>query len=164
MRALILLFIISAIQLNAQQNSLEVVKKYALEYEPTPEEGMITTLKPVPLSIVEEFQKLRVKNVAYEQHLALIFAKIYRYHLTCCHQSYELRTENIYFITSEDPLVYELMTLSKKYADNEFVEFLSSGVILNILDERSELLRYEPLKNEFQKIKEIKAKIEKGDL
>ena len=101
-------------------------------------------------------------NQKYEEHLVLIFAKVLRYHLDCCHQSYELRIKNTQSITSEDPLVFELMTLTDRYTIDTPVELLTSAVVLEILAEKPELLNYEPLRKEFQKISEIRKKIEEG--
>lgn len=164
MRALIFITIlISTIELLAQQNDLEVVKQFALEYEPTPKEGKTVTLQSIPISISDKFQTLRESDRNYEEHLALIFAKILRYHLNCCHQSYELRTNNTYLITAEDPLVFELMALTNKYPKNRRVELLTSYVILDIIEELPELMNYEPLNAELLEINEIRKKIENGD-
>jgi hypothetical protein len=163
MRVLIFIFLLTSnSELLAQKNNLERLKEFALEYEPTPQKGK-TILEPIPISISTEFKNLRENGKKYEEHLALIFTKIYRYHLTCCHQSYEIRTNNTALITPEDPLVFELMVLTDIYPKGKHVELLTSAVILTILEEHPELLDYEPLSKELQEINVIKKKIENGD-
>ena len=163
MRFLIIIFLLSVSgDLTAQTSGVKKVKAFALAYEPTPVEGKRVTLETIPTSISDEFRALRKNNQKYEEHLVLIFAKVLRYHLDCCHQSYELRIKNTQSITSEDPLVFELMTLTDRYTIDTPVELLTSAVVLEILAEKPELLNYEPLRKEFQKISEIRKKIEEG--
>lgn len=142
-----------------------LLRQYALEYEPTPEKGkVVPTLNQIPENISQAFQKARLAGRPEEKSLVLIFAKLYRAHLFCCHQSYEIRTNNTQFITAEDPMVFEVISLIERYPTNSHFEFLSSGIIMDVLEEREDLLDFEPIRKEYDIIQEIRTKIANGDI
>jgi hypothetical protein len=88
---LFLLFVFVWLNTFGQQEAT-IAKEFAKTYSPNnkPNQGP-ALLKSVPDSVVHAFEVLRATNEKdCEKYLTLIFLRLYRAHLECCNQSYEV--------------------------------------------------------------------------
>ncbi len=145
--------------------SLEIFKEFALNYEPTrkPNSGVAMLPKP-SASILGAIETLKnSKPREFEKYLTLIFVKLYSAHLECCHQSYEIRRQPLGGLDREkDPLVFEFVTLSGKFADKKRIEFISSAVVYDYVNSNKFLLDFEPIKERIEIIEQVQKNIEDG--
>ena len=139
---------------------LNRVKIFAENFTPKSNSG--ASLSEAPDSIAYSFKQLRIHgNNEYIKYLVLILVKVYRTHLKCCHQGYELR-KNAYYMGIDsiaDPLLYEFNLISKTYDRAKPIEFVHSGIGQTWLDENKYLLEYDTLKREDKEIEKIGAGI-----
>jgi hypothetical protein len=148
----------------ASQNHLKLAKKFAEAYSPNlvPNTG-VAEVPSVPDSVLAAFKALGTINKADEEkYLTLIFLKLYRAHMQCCHQSYELRKKlatNIDSVT--DALLYEYNLVTKQYSLDEPIEFVPSHIVQSWVDSNKHLLKYNQIRMEYDKIKMIEDSIAK---
>ncbi len=134
-------------------------KKFAENYKPVSNsEFGIATLTNIPDSIVYSFRQLRLhSNNEYVKYLTLILVRVYRTHLKCCHQGYEMRNKpsGKGIDSIADPLLYEFNLISKTFENNKPIEFINSGIGHSWLEENKQLLKYDRLKKEYEEIEKI---------
>ena len=147
-----------------QVTDLMVVKAFAENYAPDRESP--AQLENVPAEVVLAFEKLRKSDPSScEKYLALVFVKLYRSHLECCNQSYELRTKPLGGIDkAADPLLFEFNSLTKMLDSSKPIEFISSGRPYNWVKERAYLLNDPSIKKEVAIIKLKQDAIRKGKI
>lgn len=147
------------------QNNLKIVRKFAEEFLPdtTIQNGM-NKMNSFPDSIIKAFKELRTDRENQEMYLTLIYLKIYRGHLQCCHQSYELRANpNPLGIDSiTDPLLFEYNLITKQFDNDKPIELISSDIAYSWVDKNKRLLSFEHIKKEYTIIQTIRVNIEKG--
>jgi hypothetical protein len=132
------------------QNHLEVVKKFATNFQPDSlPYDHIGTLGNPPDSVVYAFKALRqLDTVSHKRYLTVIFLKLYLDHLRCCHQSYEIRSESNAPIDSvADPLAYEYLLATRFFNTTQSIEMLNSGIGDTYLEKNTDLLKYNDIKN-----------------
>lgn len=145
---------------------LSRAKRFAENYRPiSSSESGIALLNNIPDSIVYSFKQLRLHGRSeYEKYLTLIFLKIYRTHLQCCHQGFELRNSikkgNIDSLT--DPLLYEFNLISNFFDNSNTIEFINSGISINWLEKNKKFLEYDEIKKEYEIFLKIYKDIDKG--
>jgi hypothetical protein len=148
------------------QEHLKMAKEFAESYQPNsiPNDGVVANVPKVSDSVLDAFRSLAYQNnEAANKYLTLIFLKLYRSHMQCCHQSYELREGSIEKIDSvKDPLLYEFNRVAKFYNDNERPEFISSGISKAYVDSNQYLLQYDKINLEYKKIQKVEDSIMKG--
>lgn len=133
-------------------------KGFAEDYKPVSNTELgIALLTDIPDSIAYSFRQLRLNgNNEYVKYLTLILVKLYRTHLKCCHQGYEIRNKPRKGIDSiADPLLYEFNLISKTFDNNKPIEFINSGIGHSWLEENKQLLKYDRLKKEYEEIEKI---------
>jgi hypothetical protein len=146
-------------------NNKELVelKVFAENYQPSNEKNK----GPDKLPEVNERIKdiiLNIEEKHYdesEKHLTLIILKLYRSHLECCNQSYELRN-NFILNKEEQPILYKYLIITEEIAVEGFIEFIPSSIAYDWVTKKPELLIYEPIKVEFERIRDNIKRIEKG--
>lgn len=145
---------------------LNVVRKFSESYDPkTNSKTEIPFLKNIPENIAYSIKRLRINgNEEYIKHLTLILVKLYKEHLKCCHQGYELRNKvSIVGIDSiADPLLFEFNLVSKIFDNKKPIEFINSAIAFSWVEQNKQLLDYKKLKSEYDKIKKIISDIEKN--
>ena len=138
---------------------LNRAKRFAEKYKPISNSELgIALLTNVPDSIVYSFKQLRIHgNNEYVKYLTLILVKVYRTHLKCCHQGYELRnnTHGKGIDSIADPLLYEFNLISKIYDNINRIEFINSAIGHTWLEENKQLLEYDKLKKEYLEVEKI---------
>jgi hypothetical protein len=140
----------------SNQDNLKIAKEFAESYLPDsiPKNG-VDELKDVPDSVVYAFRNLNDKE-AKEKYLALVYLKLYRAHMQCCHQSYELRTKFSNKIDStSDPLLFEYNLVTKQYNNRKPIEFVPSSIAKVWVDSNQYLLNYNKIKMEYNKIEKV---------
>jgi hypothetical protein len=148
----------------ASQNHLKLVTEFAEVFSPNlvPNTG-VASVPSVPDSVLVAFKALgNIDKTAEEKYLTLIFLKLYRAHMQCCHQSYELRKNSATNIDSTtDALLYEYNLVTKQYSPDERIEFVSSHIAQSWVDSNKYLLKYNRIRIEYDKIKKIEDSIAK---
>lgn len=138
---------------------LKRAKKFAEEYNPISNSELgIALLTNVPDSIVYSFKQLRVRgNKEHVKYLVLVLVKVYRTHLKCCHQGYELRNKpySLGIDSISDPLLYEFNKVSKIFDPVNRIEFINSGFWQTWLENNKHLLEYDKLRKEYQEVEKI---------
>jgi hypothetical protein len=161
-----LTFLIIWINSFGQDNNLNALKQFAESYKPyTDSKQIAANLPNVPDKIKSSFPSLRKTNKKeLEQYLTLIFLKLYRSHLECCHQSYEIRNSitNYKIDSLKDPLIYEYNLTTKNYKPNALIEFISSDIGYTWTKKNPSLLKYYPIKKEYDIIEQIEKNIDNG--
>jgi len=148
-----------------QESDVIALKQYAENYKPISDSNhLIANLPVVPENITSSFPTLRQTNKKeLEQYLTLIFLKLYRSHLECCHQGYEIRISKTQKIDSiADPLIYEYNLITKDYKPYTIIEFVSSSIGYDWTKKNPTLLIYNAIKKEYDIIKQIENNIENG--
>lgn len=142
----------------AQGTNLQVAKSFAENYEPQ-KEGV-----DVPAHVVEAFTHLKTEDLsACEKYLALIFIKLYRAHLECCNQSYDLRLKfSLRIDRVVDPLLFEFNSITKMYDMDKPIEFISSAMAYDWVKAHTYLRNDPAIKKEFAIIKRRKTEIRQG--
>lgn len=113
------------------KDNLKIVRQFAEEFSPdTTTQNGLSKMNDFPDSIVKAFKELRLDLKNQEKYLTLIYLKVYRGHLQCCHQSYELRKKtNIKGIDSvADPLLFEYNFITKQFDNKRRIEMITSGI------------------------------------
>ena len=146
---------------------LNRAKRFAEEYKPVSNSKLgIALLANIPDSIVYSYKQLRIHgNNEYGKYLTLVFLKIYRTHLRCCRQGYELRNhiskkENIDSLS--DPLLYEFNLISKLFDNSQRIEFINSGIPHIWVEKNKKLLEYDRINKEYKEIEKISKNILTG--
>lgn len=148
-----------------QNENLKIVRNFAERYTPSVESNNgVPVFGYIKNEVINAFNELRGTNkVELEKYLTLIFIKLYRAHLQCCHQSYELRiSDKPYIDQTQDPLLYEFNLLTNMYKQNEIIPFISSRMSYDYVKTHSYLLEYNKIKTEIKKIDRLLHKINKG--
>jgi hypothetical protein len=157
----ILILLLTCKDFFGQESDNKTLKEFAENYKPTTDK--VAELPIVTSQIKLNLLSLRQSDKAkLEQYLTLIFIKLYRSHLECCHQSYEVRTAHSSTIDSiVDPLVFEFNLITKVYKPTDRIEMFSSGIVYDWVKKHPTLLNDYRIKKEYKIIKSIKANIEK---
>lgn len=98
-----------------------------------------------------------------EKYLTLIILKMYKAHLKCCNQTYEIRNK-LSFNREEQPILYQFLKITGIYDPNIFVEFIPSSISYQWVKNNQELMKYKPIRSEIREIERILKNIEKGKL
>jgi hypothetical protein len=144
----------------SNQDNLKIAKEFAESYRPDsiPNNG-IDELTNIPDSVVYAFRNLNNKE-AKEKYLTLVFLKLYRAHMQCCHQLYDLRTKFSNKIDSTtDPLLFEYNLATKQYNNNKPIEFIPSSIAKAWVDKNPYLFKYNKIKTECYKIEKVQDSI-----
>ena len=107
-------------------------------------------------------QLRKEKSPNSEKYLTLLYLKIYRGHLKCCHQSYELRKlipQKIAIDSISDPVLFEYNLITKQINNSKNQEFISSGIAESWLQKNNKLLIYSEISKEISLIKKISSEI-----
>jgi hypothetical protein len=147
-----------------QVTDLMLVKAFAENYAPNRDSP--AQLENVPAEVALAFEKLgNSDQSSCEKYLALVFVKLYRSHLECCNQSYELRTKPSSGIDkAADPLLFVFNSITKKFDASKPIEFISSGMPYEWVKVRSYLLNDAAIKKEVAIIKVKQTEILKGKI
>ena len=139
-----------------------VAKEFAENYAPG-KDGP-AQLDRVPAEVVHAFEKLSIEDPSScTKYLALVFIKLYRSHLECCNQSYDLRTKPSPSIDKEsDPLLFQFISLTKMFDASRSIEFISSGMPYEWIKTNPRLLKDHSIQHEVAIIKMKEAQIGKG--
>jgi hypothetical protein len=147
------------------QDNLEIARQFAENFLPdtTMESGM-KKMNTFPDSVVKAFKAIRTDRQNQERYLTLIYLKIYRGHLQCCHQSYELRAKpnGIGIDSIADPLLFEYNLITKQFDNNKGIEMINSAIADTWVERNKNLLSDNQIKKEYRLIKTIQKNIEKG--
>ncbi len=146
-------------------DNLSRVRQFAENFtSDTTEQSRFNKTFTFPDSVVMAFKSLRSDSINQEKYLTLLYLKIYRRHLQCCHQSYELRENSAGGIDSiADPLLYEYNRITNFFDSNKSIERIGSGFAEAWVEKNKRLLSYDKIKQEYKTIKTIQHNIEKGD-
>ena len=149
----------------SHQDNLKIARQFAENFAPdsTMQSGMRKT-NYFPDSVVEAFKAIRADQQNQEKYLTLIYLKIYRGHLQCCHQSYELRAKpnSIGIDSISDPLLFEYNLITKLFDNNSRIEIITSGIADTWVERNKNLLSDDQIKKEYRLIKTIQKNIENG--
>ncbi len=155
----------TAIASISHQVNLKIVRQFAENFVPdtTMQSGM-KKMNNFPDSVVKAFKAIRADRQNQEKYLTLIYLKIYRGHLQCCHQSYELRTKtNSMGIDSiADPLLFEYNLIIKQFDKDKRIEMINSSMADSWVEKNKYLLSDDQIKKEYRLIKSIQKNIENG--
>ncbi len=147
-----------------QVTDLMLVKAFAENYAPNRDSP--AQLENVPAEVARAFENLRNSDPSScEKYLALVFVKLYRSHLECCNQSYELRTKPSSGIDkTADPLLFVFNSITKMFDASKTIEFISSEMPYEWVKVHSYLLNDPSIKKEVSIIKMKQAEILKGKI
>ncbi len=145
------------------KSNSEIVKEFAESFKPNKESNKgVERLNNIPLNVIQSFNELRTSHKSdYEKYLTLIFVKLYSSHLQCCHQSYEIRNSIQTIDTVQDALVYEFGKMTNFFTSDKRIEFLSSGMVENWVNQNPRFLTYELINKEMDTIKKMNENIKK---
>ena len=138
--------------MNQDTSKIDLPKFFAENYKP----NNFHNTSPDELPVVSNEIRTAIyqNEVRSEKYLTLIILKLYRAHLECCNQSYELRKG--YKLDSLDtPILFEFIKITKIYDLNNPIEFIPSSIAYNLVNKNKELLKYPPIKKEFDLIFEL---------
>jgi len=165
-RILILIFLFTWTATFGQESEVIALKQFAESYNPVTDSNLkIAKLPDIPDKIRSSFPILRQKNKKeLEQYLTLIFIKLYRSHMECCHQDYEIRTSKATYMIDSigDALIYEYNLITKNYNPNTIIEFVSSSIGYDWTKKHPSLLKYNAIKKEYDIIRQIEINIDNG--
>ena len=150
-------------------DNLKIARQFAEDFIPdtTMKDGF-KKMNNFPDSVVKAFKAIRSDRPNQEKYLTLLYLKILRGHLQCCHQTYELRkTSKTMWNTKgidsvADPLLYEYNFTIKMFDNNRRYEFIASSLAETWLEKNKQLLKYDKIKAEYKIIRTIETNIEKG--
>lgn len=149
----------------SSQDNLKIARQFAEGFLPdtTMQSGM-RKMNNFPDSVVKAFKAIRADRQNQEKYLTLIYLKIYRGHLQCCHQSYELRTKpnSIGIDSIADPLLFEYNLITKQFDNDKRIEMITSGIADTWVEKNKNLLSDDQIKKEYRLIKTIQKNIENG--
>lgn len=142
----------------------EIFRRFVLEFVPDTsiDDGM--TRYEIPESVVNSLKQMRNEPRNQLNYLAIYFLKIYRGHITCCHQGYELRNyfdlKSIPIDSINDPFLFEFNRLTNVFPKSESIEFINSGLVYEYISKNRNLLKNKEVKREYDlvtgKINEIR--------
>lgn len=140
--------------------SLEIFRDFSLNYSPSG----FSFLPEASDTVLKAMNRLKVEQPdEFEKYLSLIFVKLYSAHLTCCHQSYEVRKQPPSGLDKErDPFVYEFNQLAKTFPEGKRIEFISSHLGYDYVKANPHLLAFKPIKEQVEIIEQINQNIKKG--
>jgi len=145
------------------QDNLIIAREFAENFLPdtTMQDGL-KKMNNFPDNVVRAFKALRFDRVNQEKYLTLVYLKIYRGHLQCCHQSYELRVNlnSIGIDSITDPLLFEYNLITNQFDNNKRIERISSGIADSWVNKNKKLLSYDKIEGEYKIIKTIQRNIE----
>ena len=148
----------------SHQDNLEIARQFAVDFLPdTTMQGGMKKMNNFPDSVVKAFKAIRLDRHNQEKYLTLLYLKIYRGHLQCCHQSYEIRVKPyvVGIDSIADPLVFEFNLITKQFDNNKRIEMITSGLAHSWVESNKRLLKYDLIKKEYKTIKEIEENITK---
>lgn len=149
---------------SGQNENLKIARNYAERYNPSEKSNNgPPNLENIKNEVINAFKDLTgTEKVEHERYLTLIFIKLYRAHLQCCHQSYDLRISGESYIDqTQDPLLYEFNLLTNTYKQNEMVPFIPSSISYDYVKTHLYLLEYKKIKIEINKIESLLDEINK---
>ena len=147
---------------------LKTAKEFAENYLPDsiPNKG-VGQLENIPENVVIAFRKLRWKNPKeHERYLTLIFIKLYRGHLQCCNQSYEVRlmkSTSGMIDSLFDPLLFEYNLLTNQFDNKHKVEFVPSSIGFDWTEKHKFLLQDTLIKREYELVLKLRKSIGRGE-
>lgn len=147
------------------QDNLEIARQFAENFLPdTTIQNGIKKMNTFPDSVVKAFKAIRIDRQNQEKYLTLLYLKIYRGHLQCCHQSYELRVKpnSIGIDSIADPLLFQYNLIIKQFDNNKSIEMITSNIADTWVEKNKNLLTYDQIKKEYKIIKTFQKNIEKG--
>lgn len=149
---------------NNNSRAIEVLKEFAEYYHPNnkvnePPDKLPTLTEDIKNSIYETRQS---DSSAYQRYITLIILKLYRSHLECCNQTYELR-QDFKLDSMQTPILFAFLDFTRLYDISRPIEFIPSSIAYKWVQERPTLLNYPPIQEEVEKIKKRKEAIDKGD-
>lgn len=161
---LTVILLIHIFKLSAQDETLETVRNYAESYSPTSQQSSnVPSLHNVPDSIVTAFHNLKTTDrKEYEKQLALIFIKLYRAHIECCNQSYELRN-SLPLDRRQDPLIYAFILLTNYFQAEKPTEFISSSIAYKWIQENPHITDNASIREQIDVIEKILRNLEEKD-
>tara|TARA_B100000809_G_scaffold265497_1_gene324510 strand:- start:50 stop:559 length:510 start_codon:yes stop_codon:yes gene_type:complete len=159
---IIIVLLLAGLNRFGQNKNIEIVKEFSESYSPTskPNHG-IAQLDSIPNHVIQAFRNIENKKEE-EKYLVLIFIKLYSAHLQCCHQSYDTRGSHPTIDKEKDPLVYEFNLLTKYYKFDKPIEFISSSLAYDWIQDNPHLLEYNKIKEQVVIIEQILKNVEKG--
>lgn len=135
-------------------SSIKILKRYAEKYNPKTQKNKA----PNQLPLCSEKLKKAIFRADSdgEKYLTLIILKLYKTHLECCNQAYELRRENE-FENLENPILIAFLKITKLDNPSKNMEFIPSSISYDWVMKNKYLYEYFPIN---QTIKEIDKLIE----
>ena len=136
-------------------NHDSIVKTFVENFTPD-------TLSPrkvhFPIHLIKSVKLLQKESPSsLERYLTLLYLKILKGHLHCCHQTFEIRSnviDKVVIDSISDPILYQYNLITKQFSTE--TEMISSGFVEKYIDNIPELLKY-------NKILEINDEIEQID-
>jgi len=134
-------------------NAVKILKKFAENYHPNNKVNELPEMLPIIA--------LEIKNSIYqadssgEQYLTLILLKLYKVHLECCNQSYELRPDSE-LDTISNPILDEFLKITQLYDSKKTIEFIPSSIAYDWIIKHPYLCKYSPINIEMNEIKKLK--------
>lgn len=145
------------------RDNIEIAKQFSENFNPdTTIKNGFAQMFNFPDSVVSAFKALRSDRKNQEKYLTLLYLKIYRGHLQCCHQSYEIRKtirQDIGIDSISDPLLYEFNLITKQFDSRKRIEMISSGIADNWLTKNKQLLEYDKINSQYKLIRTIEKQI-----
>lgn len=133
----------------------KILKTFAENYEPKNKINQPPDMLP---KVSESIKKaIYEADTAGEKYLTLIILKLYRAHLECCNQSYELRPDSELNIVS-NPILNEFLKITKQYSSTKYIEFIPSSIAYEWTVKHPYLSEYDDINREIAKIKKLKNK------
>lgn len=134
-------------------DAVRVLKTFAENYKPNNK----VNESPAALPIVTEELKSAIYQAdsVGEKYLTLILLKLYKAHLECCNQSYELRPDSELDIIS-NPILDEFLKTTKLYNSKKSIEFIPSSIVYEWIIKHPYLCEYSPINKEMKAIKKLK--------
>jgi hypothetical protein len=142
----------------------EIFKKFVLEFVPDTsiEDGM--TRYEIPESVVNSLKQMRIEPENQLNYLSIYFLKVYRGHITCCHQGFELRNyfdvKSVPIDSLKDPFLFEFNSLTNVFPRFQTTEFINSSLVYDYISKHRNLLKNNEIKREYElvtrKIDEIR--------
>jgi hypothetical protein len=142
-----------------ETNPLSVVKEFATKYNPK-ENRMLPTINK---NIYNSFRQLKKNDsIEYEKYLTLVFIKLYRSHVECCHQSYELRRQppSPKIEEEKDTLLFLFNEMTSQFKAEKPIEFISSSIAYDWAKSKRILSNDRLIKDNLNRIDSVNKEIE----
>lgn len=145
-------FFITDLHADSIDSCTNKIRKFAEEYSPNASMNESPVIPPLLSSdLVYCLDKITEKDK--QIYVTLIFLKIYRAHLQCCNQSYDLR-DNEPLDSVHTKLLWVFLSLNKlEYDLTKPIEFIPSSIAYDFVNKNLHLLRYDSIKKEYSFIK-----------